>query len=183
MLKTLILAFIFCMVDCQASAGDQSHITFAVTQVGGLVVQGEIPGFSASLCFDERNLPGTTAVLTLDMRSATTAVPERDEILAAPEWLGITNHPEATFNLIAFQRMGPNTYQADGLLEIKGVKRDISFPVYLDLIEEKAEGELTLDRRDFNIGEGRWGESEKWVGYEIRISFVFFASQKGLTCD
>ncbi len=161
----------------------KSSLTFSAIQVGALKVEGQIPSFSATLCFDEMALPGTKADLTFDLSRISTGIQDRDDILAAPDWLDTAEFPKARFRLTSFQRVGPNSYEAQGELEIKGMQKGITFPVYLDLVEEKALGEFTVDRRDFNIGEGAWGENEKWVGFEIGVSFEIFASQLGEACD
>jgi len=162
---------------------DKSAITFSAVQTGSLTVTGKIPDFSATICFDERRLSETTATLVFSLANLDTGVPERNEILRSSYWLNTGDFPDATFALSALQRMGPNTYEAWGTLKIKGLSHEVSFPLFLDLVGERASGEFTIDRRDFNVGEGAWGETEKWVGFDVKIAFDLYAEPVGETCD
>ncbi len=161
---------------------EQSRIGFSAVQTGRIQVSGGFEDFSAEICFDERNLAGTRAILEFDMAALTTGILERDEILAAPEWLDIENYTNARFELTSLDREGPNSYRARGRLEIKGLTKEVEFPLILDLVAQRTSGDLTIDRRDFNIGEGRWGSSEKWVDFLIGIEFDLYAQPRGENC-
>ena len=159
----------------------ESYIRFSGLQTGR-PFEGEFKDFSASICFDEGDLEGTSITLEIDMDSATTGVLERDEILKAPEWLDTATFPAAAFRMAAIERLGPNSYQGEGFLEIKGVAREVTLPFILNLVDNTASGSLSFDRREFNVGEGRWGETEKWVGFEIEIDFLVTSIPTGGAC-
>lgn len=178
-IKPLVYSVIFCLIAIAAArAEENSVIRFSVNQIGGIVVEGEIPEFSANICFDEDHPESVKAAITLNMASATTGVIERDQILKAPEWLSTETYPKGYFVLETLTET-----QASGSLTLKGKNQVISFPLIIDPKSRQATGDLTIDRRDFNIGEGRWGETEKWVGFEIRISFTIVADPNGGSCD
>ncbi len=159
----------------------ESYIRFSGLQTGR-PFEGEFKDFSASICFDEGDLEGTSITLEIDMDSATTGILERDEILKAPEWLDTATFPAAAFRMAAIERLGPNSYQGEGFLEIKGVAREVTLPFILNLVDNTASGSLSFDRREFNVGEGRWGETEKWVGFEIEIDFLVTSIPTGGAC-
>lgn len=177
MLKTLSLVFGFFAFGANA-AEEETAITFAITQIGGFEVEGEILEFSANICFSEVDLENAKARFSFNMASATTGVEERDIIMQAPEWLGTEAYPEGRFDLESLSETN-----ATGMLTLKGQSRQINFPVTIKPAAGVATGNFTIDRRDFNIGEGRWGETEKWVGFEIRISFKIAAALLGDQCD
>lgn len=182
----LILGLLFFAAPALAESwaldpGD-SRIGFSIVQIGEVRVEGQIQEFDAEICFDERDLEATTANFRFDLTSLTTGVRERDEILHAREWLASGAHPGGAFDLTSLIRLGPNSFEAEGMLSLKGVEKPVSFPLTLSLLEEKAKGALTIDRRDFNIGEGPWGETEKWAGFPITISFELFARPDGQPC-
>ncbi len=177
MFKTLILG-LFLVFGFDAAAQEKSLITFAINQAGGMIVEGEIPEFSGEIRFDENHPEDATAILSFNMASATTGVIERDQIMQAPEWLDIENYPKGQFVL---EGLTPD--EATGTLTLKGETKRITFPLMIDPARGTATGDLTIDRRDFKIGDGRWGESEKWVGFEIRISFKITADQLGEFCN
>lgn len=161
---------------------EESFIQFSGFQTGR-PFEGEFRDFSASICFDEGDLGAAAITLEIDMESAATGILERDEILKAPEWLDTTGYPTATFRISAIERLGPGSYQGDGLIEIKGVSRELTLPFNLNLVDNTASGSLKIDRRDFNVGEGRWGETEQWVGFEIEINFLIMANPTGVACE
>lgn len=177
MLKALISGLVFLAFGFDASAQEKNAITFAIDQIGGMVVEGEIPEFSANICFDENHPENAKATFTFNMATATTGILERDLIMQAPEWLNTESFPNGQFVL-----EGLTTDAATGTLTLKGQSKEISFPVTIDSSRGQAKGDLTIDRRDFKIGIGRWGMSEKWVGFEIRISFTLAADPTGGSC-
>ena len=161
---------------------EESFIRFSGFQIGR-PFEGEFREFSASICFEEDNLAAASISLVIDMESATTGILERDEILKAPEWMDSAGYPTATFRITAIERLGPDSYQGNGFLEMKGVSREVTLPFILNLVDNTASGSLTIDRRDFDIGEGRWGETEQWVGFEIEINFTVTAIPTGAACE
>ena len=178
MIKTLILSLIFCGIGFDAASQEKSTITFAITQVGGIKVEGEILEFSANICFNEADLENAKGTFSFNLASATTGVEERDIIMQAPEWLDTAKFPEGGFDLESLSRTN-----ATGMLTLKGQSRQINFPVTIKPAAGLATGNFTIDRRDFKIGDGRWGMSEKWVNYEIRISFKIAGGLIGDQCD
>ena len=189
MKKLLFTLLVFLMAHPAAIAGvkwenipEDSFIRFSGIQAGGQAFEGEFKSFSATLCFDERTIDDAWARIKFDIASAATGVGERDEILAAPEWMFAESFPTATFETENIVRVGPNSYQAEGVLTIKGTSNPLTLSFILDLVENTASGAFTLDRRDFNIGEGAWGKTEKWVAYAIDISFRLAATTGGEDC-
>ena len=162
---------------------EESSVRFSGVQAGDVPFEGEFTRFSARICFDERTIEETVAVFAFDVNGAVTGVDERDEILRAEEWMNVEAYPGAAFEVTAVTRLGPNSYRAEGDLTLKGVTRALAFPFTLNLVENTATGSFTIDRRDFNIGDGAWGETERWVAYPITVSFLIRAETEGAPCD
>jgi polyisoprenoid-binding protein YceI len=58
--------------------------------------------------------------------------------------------------------LGSDRYEIDGHLSIKGVTRGVSVPVALRKDgggNSVAEGQFTVKRLDYNIGEGMWADT------------------------
>lgn len=190
MMKKLLFTLLFFFVATPAAfAGvkwniipEESFIRFSGIQAGDQAYEGEFKTFSADICFDEHTLEDAWARIEFDVASAATGIGERDEILVSQEWMFAKAFPLATFETEIIRRVGPNTYQADGVIAIKGVRRPLILSFVMGLVENTASGAFTIDRRDFNIGEGAWGETEKWVAYAINISFQLAANTKGEEC-
>lgn len=160
---------------------EDSSLTFSGLQLGQ-GFDGRIENFSATICFDEMDLDGAEVVLDIDMTSITTGIAERDEILAAEEWLDTARYPNAEIKTRGVNRIGPNSYIAEAEITLKGTTQVMPLSFTLNLIENTAQGEVTIDRRDFKIGDGEWGESEKWVGFPITIGFHFSTQMTGKNC-
>lgn len=160
---------------------EDSALTFSGRQLGQ-GFDGRIEEFSASICFDESDLDGAEVILDIDLTSITTGIADRDEILAAEEWLDTARYPRAEINIRGVNRLGPNAYTTEAEITIKGTTRVMPLPFTLNLIENTAQGEVTIDRRDFKIGDGEWGKSEKWVGFPIIIGFHFSAQMTERNC-
>lgn len=187
-MKRLVPLLIFLALSLPALGAEwrldlaESSLTFSATQLG-LPFEGEFKNFTALICFEETDLDATNVHLDIDTTSAATGIAERDEILTAEEWLNTAAFPDARVDIQTIQRVGPNSYSAAGQLTIKGNTQPFTLPFILDLVENTASGELTIDRRDFGIGEGEWGMSEKWVGYQIVIKFHITALNTERDCE
>ena len=160
---------------------EDSALTFSGLQLGQ-GFDGRIEEFSASICFDEMDLDGAEVVLDIDLTSITTGIADRDEILAAEEWLDTARYPKAEIKTRGVSRIGPNAYTAEAEITIKGTTQVMPLSFTLNLVENTAQGEVTIDRRDFKIGDGEWGKSEKWVGFPITIGFDFSTQMTGKNC-
>ncbi len=84
----------------------------------------------------------------------------------------------ATFESTVVKALGDNKYTIIGKLTLRGVTRDVAVPVLL-----KAEntigifdGELTLKRSDFKIGEGEYANT--MVSDDINIRFKMVTPQQ-----
>lgn len=160
---------------------EDSSLTFSGLQLGQ-GFDGKIENFSATICFDELDLDGAEVFLDIDLTSITTGIADRDEILAAEEWLDTARYPNAEINIRGVNRIGPNAYRAEAEITIKRTTQVMPLSFTLNLVENTAQGEVTIDRRDFKIGDGEWGKSEKWVGFPITIGFHFSAQMTEKNC-
>ncbi|MCY1559699.1 YceI-like domain protein [compost metagenome] len=74
--------------------------------------------------------------------------------------------------------VGNDRYSITGQLTLRGITREVEVPVQLKA--ENAigifDGELTLKRSDFNIGEGEWADTV--VSDDINIRFRMVAPQQ-----
>ncbi len=73
-----------------------------------------------------------------------------------PEWFDAANHPVARYRLARLEPDGAGGWVALGDLTIKGATVILRTPLSLSVTEDeaRAEGALTVDRRDFGLGLG-----------------------------
>lgn len=162
---------------------DAGTIVFSGTQVAG-AFQGTLPVIAGHGCFDPVNPGAASATFAFDLARATTGIRDRDDIMRAPEWLAVEAFPAAAYSVSAIRATGANSFEAEGTLTLKGQSRPLPVP-FTATVEDGAlrvSGEFSIDRRDFNIGEGPWGETEKWVGFPVKVAFNLTAQRARTGC-
>ncbi len=134
-----------------------SRLTFRGV-MDGAPFDGVFRSWSARIAFDPNNLKGSRAVITVDAESALTGQPIKDEALPNVEWLDIAHHPQAVLITRAITQVSPGHYQAVADVRIRGFSRRTTVPFDVSIARDvgRMESTVTLDRRDFHIGEGPW---------------------------
>ncbi|WP_433770153.1 YceI family protein [Pseudomonas putida] len=154
-----------------------STISFTYNQMGSRVY-GTFGKFEGDLDFDTAQPEAAHAKLTIELNSIDAGSEDANTELQKPAWFDTATYPVATFESSRFKNLGNNRYQITGNLTLRGLTREVTVPVLL-----KAEntigifdGELTLKRNDFKIGEGEWADTV--VSNEINIRFRMVAPQR-----
>ncbi len=152
----------------QAAAGGwrvvEGSLTFTVRQMGASV-QGSFADWAATIDFDPET--GTGAVeVSIDVGSLTLGSVTGQAL--GSDFLDAAAHPTATFT--AAIRPEGDTFVADGTLSLKGAEVPVTMPFTLVLDGDTASmaGAVTLDRRDFGIGQGFSDESQ--VGFAVEVT-------------
>ena len=114
--------------------------------------------WEANIVFDPANLAASHVTATVETGSAITGDPTRDEALPTADWFFVQKFPKATFIAKTFKALGPNRYEADGDLTIRGVTRPAALPFNLTITGKvaKIDGQLVIDRSQFGVGQGQW---------------------------
>jgi polyisoprenoid-binding protein YceI len=128
--------------------------------------------FDTRLRFDPQRPEGselhvTVALASADMNSSDVNVAIRD-----PDWFDVARFPQAEFRATDIRRAQPGRYLARGVLNLKGVKRELEVPFSWNTSGDAAtlEGELTLNRTTFNIGIGEWATGSP-IGLDIKVKY------------
>lgn len=153
----------WCLID------DQSQITFTGRQTGR-TFQGHFNQFSADIVFDPDNLAASSVTVTIEMASVDAGDKDRNEALPNAEWFHTEKYPTATFTADQFRHTDATSFNARGSLTIRGITNAITLPFTLGISDDlaRAKGAVTIDRRDFSIGQGMW-TSDRWVAYPVEI--------------
>jgi polyisoprenoid-binding protein YceI len=138
-----------------------SRLTFRGA-VSGQNFDGVFKRWDAQIAFDPQNLKASHAAVTVDLASVVTGDPTRDQMLPTPDFFSVQKFPKATFVTVAITETGPNHYAAVGDLRIKGLSRRVTLPFTLTITRDQAnmEGQLTIDRGWFGVGQGQYASSE-----------------------
>lgn len=160
--------------DVNATA---STLSFTYKQMGSKGY-GTFSRFVGDLDFDTDRPEAATARLTIDLDSIDAGSNDANEELRKPAWFDTATYPEGTFESTRVKDLGNNRYLISGNLTLRGLTREVEVPVLLKA--ENAigifEGELTLKRDDFKMGEGELADSV--VSNEIKIRFRMVAPQR-----
>ena len=134
-----------------------SRLTFRGV-MDGEDFDGVFRSWDARVAFDPKNLKGSKTVVIVDTESALTGQPLKDQALPNAEWLDISRFPEATLITREITQVGPGRYQAVVDVKIRGFTRRATVPFTVSVSHDVGHvaATLSLDRRDFRIGEGPW---------------------------
>jgi cytochrome b561/polyisoprenoid-binding protein YceI len=151
----------------QADAGhwnmahEKSSITFRPKQMGA-EFKGTFGVFSADIQFNPDDLAHSKATIDVQLGTAHTGAPDRDENLKSKDWFDVADFPDAIFTTTSITKTGDGTYKADGTLTIKNITQPVTLPFKLSIAEDKTgktatmDGTVILDRSKFQIGAGKW---------------------------
>jgi polyisoprenoid-binding protein YceI len=161
-------------VDVNSTA---STISFTYDQMGSSVY-GTFSRFQGSLDFDTVRPELAHARLIIELDSIDAGSSDANTELRKTAWFDTAVYPQAIFESTRVKDLGNNRYQIAGNLTLRGLTREVAVPVLLKA--ENAigifDGQLTLKRSDFNIGEGEFASGV--VSDDINIRFRMVAPQR-----
>jgi polyisoprenoid-binding protein YceI len=156
----------------------RSHISFSGTQTGA-AFQGHFTRYQASIDFDPASPEAGHALIVIDLASATTGDPQRDQALPGADWFDVKRFPSARFEVRKFVARGGNAYEADGTLTLRDMSHDLALPFTLDIKDgvAHAKGHVDLRRDAYGVGQGSWN-SDAYVGFPVGVDIDLTATGK-----
>lgn len=182
--STLWLAVLTCgafsgahAVEYKQVNNTASTLSFTYNQFSSRVY-GTFSRFDGTLDFDTSNPSAAHAGLTIELDSIDAGSSDANETLRQPAWFDTANSPVATFATTAVKALGDNRYLFTGTLTIRGITQVLDVPVLLKADRSIGifDGQLTLKRSDFKIGEGEFADTV--VSNDINIRFRMVAPQQ-----
>ncbi|MEO1330112.1 MAG: YceI family protein [Pseudomonadota bacterium] len=133
---------------------------------------GGFDRFDATGRFDPEDLSKARLTLTISTESVSLPDAFREGFVQGSDWFDVKSHPDAVYDLDGLIKLSGDLYVAVGTLTIKGVEKRISAPVRLTFENGRAHarGDITFDRRDFNVGGGPASLFVE-VGEKISVAF------------
>lgn len=155
---------------------DDSAIAFTYSQMG-VDLQGSFGSFDGSLAFDPQQPEAASATIEVALESISTGLAEADVEAAKPTWFNIESFPVARFESQAVRVLDDGRYEITGTLSIKGHIEQVVFPASFSATDGigRFEGDLTIRRGDFSIGEGSWSRSNI-LANEVTVRFSIVAA-------
>ena len=169
-MRVLVLAA--CLVAAAGSAlaapppswvVDKAHsaVRFS-SSFNGAAFTGAFARWNADIRFDPANLGASQVTAVIDVASAATGDPDRDQGLPGDDFLAAAKFPRATYVAHGFKALGPGRYLAIGQLSLRGVTKPLNLPFTLKIAGGKATmtASLPLDRLAFGVGQTEWRKTD-----------------------
>jgi len=166
-------AFASCAHAQQKIDPAKSYIRFVSKQMN-VPVEGRFRTVSGTVTVDPKKPEAAKADLEVALASIDLGDAESETEVKRPLWFDTTKFPSARFTLSALKPTGPNRYDASGTLVMKGISQAVVAPVTLAESggQRAIEGQFTLKRLQFKVGEGVWSDTET-VADDVLVRFRF----------
>jgi polyisoprenoid-binding protein YceI len=141
---------------------DKSEIRFITRQMGANV-DGRFRRWKANIVFVPKDLGRSKADFDIELGSVDLASDELEAEIKRASWFDTAKFPVAHFASSGIRDLGGDKYEVVGQLTIKGITHDAVVPITLKKDasgNSVAEGNFTLKRLDYKIGEGQWADPE-----------------------
>jgi polyisoprenoid-binding protein YceI len=160
------------------AVGKGSSLGFA-TSWSGQAIQGRFDKWTADILFSPGALDKSKVSVSIDLASANTGDPQRDQSLPTSDWFDAATHPKATFVADRFEQTGDGRYVAHGKLTLRGVTKPVDLPFRLKIDADKARmsGVTSLDRTAFGVGQGDWQATDQIPG-KVQVSVQITATRR-----
>ena len=154
-------------------------------QQGDETFSGGFRTFRADIDFDPEHPETGKISATIDIASITAGSAERDAYLPQSDWFDTKKFPQALFvsDSITLGALlqpcggsGSRLYEAKGKLTIKNISNPATLPFCLNPEGDhwRAQGDLSINRADFNIGIGQWA-GDSLVRQTVKITVDLLA--------
>lgn len=157
------------------SESENSQLNFAAS-FQNLPIDGRFNQFSVKYTTDQAALPVNLQVM-VSVASADMGNMEFNDEIQALDWFNVADHSTAIFTSQQFEIVSQNKADADyiahGKLQLKGIEQAVAVPFSWRQINHNQvamNGELSLNRSDFGIGQGEWATGEQ-IGLAVRVWF------------
>lgn len=136
--------------------------------------QGSFGESIVEMLIDPDNPAANRLQATVNTATVTSGNSQIDSTLVGSDWFDTDNHPRAIFESRELVANGENSYSVSGTMRIRGIARELSFPLNLAGRDDRrvASGSFTVNRLDFNLGSDSQPDDDT-VGYLVTIKFEF----------
>ncbi len=157
-------------LDANWLPGPDKTLGFVGTYAG-VPFEGAFEQFTARIRFSPDDLSSARFDVDIDTASAATGSSDMDGMLPDADWFYVALHPVARYRAERFSQAGEGLYVAHGTLSLKGVEQAVDLQFAWTPAEGDTailEGEASVNRTDFLIGDGIWREDDT-IGFEVQV--------------
>ena len=150
----------------------KSTISAVFTQIG-VPVEAPFTKFTGRVDHDPAKPAEAKAVLEIDTASFDIGDDDYNAEVRKPEWFDTAKFPKATFTASGLKPAANGSFEAAGMLTLKGRTVDLKAPVTIkpEAGGSRYSGVVTMSRKAFGIGDPAW---EDTVEDTVRIKFQIF---------
>ncbi|MEK6151771.1 YceI family protein [Flavobacteriaceae bacterium 3-367] len=151
---------------------ERSGISFKISHMGFLTVHGEFHRFSGAIVYRDSTLVDIRSRIVV--ASLDTQDQARDKSLVDEAYLDASTYPYIRFHALDVTRDNPPVLT--GMLQIKGISKEISMPVRIDRDQEELSLALRtqISRASFGLD---FGTMDMLVGDVIDVEVILIAIQ------
>lgn len=142
---------------------ENSSVTFVCKHASFTNVRGMFQKPSGTVVLDEATLVNSKVNATIEVKSITTGVEERDTHLKGPDFFDATKYPVITFASTGFTKSSDTSYSVTGNLTMRGVTKPVTLAVtasppfqHYGTIRRGIEATTSVNRQDFGVGVAAW---------------------------
>lgn len=133
-------------------------LSFASEYQGETFV-GLFPDFQTTLSFDPAAPQDAKLDVSIPLATADSKNGERDDTLKTAAFFNVGKFATARYTAEGFRSLGDDRYQADGTLELRGVKKPVTLVFTWTPGERPVlAGRATVKRLEFDVGGGDWAD-------------------------
>ncbi len=155
----------------------KSRLGFTFTQEGKEIV-GQFDEWTADITFDANDLANASASVTIVIDSIDAGSRSRSRRARGSTWFNESDFSTATFETTAFRQTGPDAFEADATLTIRGQSNPITLPFTLsfDGDQVKMDGSVSFDRTSFGVGQGEYTSGDT-IGTSVVVDVDLLANR------
>ena len=134
---------------------ENSKVSFVGSKVTGKH-DGGFNKFTGTINLVNGKADESSVNVDIDVASVYTDTDALTKHLQTGDFFDVANHPKATFASTKIEpdaSAGANSYTVTGDLELRGVKKEVSFPATITVADSEVNvnSEFSINRKDFNI--------------------------------
>ena len=158
-MRTTVLVFLLSIISLSLTAqtctpiDKGSYVNFTIKNLG-ISVTGKFTGLAGTILFNPNDLSVSSFSVSVNAETVDTDIKSRDNHLKKEDYFHVERYPRISFVSKKIEVISTGQYNISGILEIKGVKKEVSFPftVSPSLDGLVFKGGFRINRRDFKVG-------------------------------
>jgi polyisoprenoid-binding protein YceI len=147
---------------------ENSSVNFVSKHAAFTNVRGMFQRPSGTIVLDEATPTNSKVNATIDVKSITTGVDERDTDLKGPDFFDATKYPVITFVSTGFTKLSDTSYSVTGNLTMHGATKPVTLAVtasppfrHFGTIRRGIEATTSVNRTDFGVGVAAWSKPDE----------------------